>query len=431
MKIRNILLAGLAAFGVCAFQSCLKDQEDVFDQPASARLDALLEKTMSVLKSPEQGWVLEYYPHTDRIYGGYIYTVKFTDAEVTAGFELAPGQFETSRYKLTNDNGAVLSFDTNNALLHYFSTPSSGAYEAFGGDFEFNILKAEKDEVILKGKRSGNLCKMYPLAKPAEEYLNGVVAMSERFDIVNVESVITGGVVVGEFDLGSRQFYIARDGASNDEVIDMAYLYTEDGIKLYEPLVFQGVTLEYLSFAEDGASVFDDNVTFTLALPAGFELLDKLAGDYKLAYRSGSFDVSIEKTAKGQLYLKGLHPTDIRLAFSIDASANTVKLTIHPQKVGSDGSYDFWICVWDTTAGYVTWGENYGLEAKVNLSGPSVPAFTLTDNGMWGSYVADGLIGWKMSPGTTTSQGNASGYSDFYFKNGSYQLAGPLTFTKQ
>ena len=430
MKIRNILLAGIAAFGVCAFQSCLKDQEDVFEQPASARLDALLAQTLNVLKSPAQGWVMEYYPNGDRIYGGYIYTLSFTDTEVTAGFELAPGEFETSRYKLTNDNGAVLSFDTYNELLHFFATPSSGAYEAYGGDFEFSILKAEKDEVILKGKRSGNLCKMHPLQKPATEYIDAIVEMSEKFDIVNVESVITGGVVTGEFDLDNRQFYIYRDGASNDEVVGMSYLYTETGIRLYEPLTFQGVTFQELDFAEDGASVYNDKVTFTLALPAGFELLDQLAGEYKLSYRSGSLDVTIEKTAKGQLFLKGLHPTDIRLAFSIDASAKTVTVGIHPQKVGADGNYDYWICVWDTNEGYLTWGENYALEAKVNVAGP-VGSFTLVDNGLWGSYVATSLLVWKMNPGTTSSAGGASDAPDYFFKSGSYQLPGPLTFTKK
>ena len=431
MKIRNILLAGIAAFGVCAFQSCLKDQEDVFDQPASARLDALLTKTLDVLKSPELGWVMEYYPDVDRYYGGYIYTLSFTDAEVTVGFELAPGEFETSRFKLTNDNGAVLSFDTYNELFHFFATPSSGAYEAYGGDFEFSVLKAEKDEVILKGKRSGNLCKMHPLQKPATEYIDAIVEMSEKFDLINVETVITGGVVIGEFDLDNRQFYIARDGASNDEIEVMAYHYTEEGIRLYEPLTFQGVTFQDLAFAEDGASVYDDKVTFTLALPEGFELLDTLAGDYTLSYRSGSLSVSIEKTAKGQLFLKGLHPSDIRLTFSIDASAKTAKVGIHPQKVGADGNYDYWVCVWDTNEGYLTWGENYALEAEVSLSGSSVPPFTLVDNGMWGSYVATSLLVWKMNPGTTSSVGGASDAPAFFFKTGSYQLPGPLTFTKK
>ena len=79
--------------------------------------------------------------------------------EVTVASELFDEAY-TSLYKMTTDNGPVLSFDTNNYAFHYFATPSgssrnlygeSGLYQAYKGDFEFMILSATADEVVLKG----------------------------------------------------------------------------------------------------------------------------------------------------------------------------------------------------------------------------------------------------------------------------------------
>lgn len=43
-------------------QSCLKDQEDIFDESPSLRMQAMLDNAKKTLMDSPNGWVLDYYP---------------------------------------------------------------------------------------------------------------------------------------------------------------------------------------------------------------------------------------------------------------------------------------------------------------------------------------------------------------------------------
>lgn len=200
MKFNKILTVVLAGVSVLSAQSCLKDQADVFDSSSSERLQAYIEQTREILTSNEKGWIMEYYPGSGQSKGGYAYYLAFTDAEVTASYELDPENSYKSVYKLTTDNGAVLSFDSYNQALHHFATPSSTEYQAKGGDFEFTIVSVSPEKIGLRGKRSGNHYDLYPydsdltpaayLAKVAD------VASSMRAAIIDGkvgDTDVTGG----------------------------------------------------------------------------------------------------------------------------------------------------------------------------------------------------------------------------------------------
>ena len=162
MKFNKILTVVLAGVSVLSAQSCLKDQADVFDSSSSERLQAYIEQTREILTSNEKGWIMEYYPGSGQSKGGYAYYLAFTDAEVTASYELDPENSYKSVYKLTTATGAVLSFDSYNQALHHFATPSSTEYQAKGGDFEFTIVSVSPEKIGLRGKRSGNHYDLYP-----------------------------------------------------------------------------------------------------------------------------------------------------------------------------------------------------------------------------------------------------------------------------
>ena len=73
MKTNKILTGLFLMLSALLFQSCLKDQEDVFDESSAARMENYLNEAQRVLMSSENGWVLEYYPETHRKYGeGYV-----------------------------------------------------------------------------------------------------------------------------------------------------------------------------------------------------------------------------------------------------------------------------------------------------------------------------------------------------------------------
>ena len=84
MKKNNIILFLLMALPTLLMTSCLKDQEDLFDDSASARTTKYLANIKQVLTSAENGWLFNYYPDRDQSYGGQPYVVKFKDDTVIA-----------------------------------------------------------------------------------------------------------------------------------------------------------------------------------------------------------------------------------------------------------------------------------------------------------------------------------------------------------
>ena len=204
-----LLLAGLS-------QSCLKDQKDIFDKTAAARMESALESTLSILKSPANGWYMEYYAGNSQAdWGGYNILLQFTDDEVTATSERDPDYTTTTYYKLTRDNGPVLSFDTYTEVLHYFATPagSGSLYQGRGGDYEFLILEATNQKVVLKGKRSGKICTLYPLSGDGKDYLKGITDKAESFVIGEAHGTLNNKKIGAEFDLDHHQISLFEEEA--------------------------------------------------------------------------------------------------------------------------------------------------------------------------------------------------------------------------
>ncbi|MDE6986146.1 MAG: DUF4302 domain-containing protein, partial [Bacteroides acidifaciens] len=204
MKLNRTLLYILAMLPALLLQSCLKNQEDIFDAPSSIRMQEMLDNTKKILTSSEEGWIFDYYPDRYLSYGGFVYTVKFDNQEATVGSELAPGVFESSLYKMTNDNGPVLSFDSYNTLMHFFSTPSSSHYEGYDGDFEFIIMEATDDLITLRGKRTGNEMYLRRLTKTAADYINAISAVSESLILSSATGTAGTQELICSIDLDSR-----------------------------------------------------------------------------------------------------------------------------------------------------------------------------------------------------------------------------------
>ena len=141
--------------------SCLIEEKEIFDKTPAERMDSFLAEYKTLLESSEKGWLLEYYPEANQSYGGYNYIMKFDKGNVTAWLELTEKE-ETSSYRVTHDDGPILSFDTYNANLHYFAEPSASQYQGLQGDYEYNILGKSEDgsEIYIKGRKSGNTLTM-------------------------------------------------------------------------------------------------------------------------------------------------------------------------------------------------------------------------------------------------------------------------------
>lgn len=254
MKTNKFLFLILLGLSTLLLQSCLKDQSDIFDKSSSLRMQETLDKAKETLLSSPNGWAFDYYPDRNLSYGGFAYTVVFDEDKATVECELAD-ESESSYYRLTNDDGPVLSFDTYNSLMHLFATPSAGAYEADDGDFEFVIMDIQPDLITLRGKRCGNTMYLRKLDVPAHDYLQQVMNVSKK---MNAKAY--GLDINGKSYKVSRSLQVLTVASEEGDMYDLPFIVTPQGFKLYEPVEIDGKTIEGFSFSEEGRwTEFSDN----------------------------------------------------------------------------------------------------------------------------------------------------------------------------
>lgn len=232
--------------------SCLKDQEDLFSDSASARTAKYLDKVKKVLTSSENGWTLNYFPDRFQSYGGYSYSLKFDDKQVTACCELAIDVTETitSYYTLNNEDGPVLMFDTYNEFLHFFSTPTGssgpGGYEAYDGDFIFIVMNISEDEnvITLKGNRTGNIMYMYRQEKSITDYQKDLESFKTDMVFEKAAGVIGGAQDTLLINSNTRSIKFQTP----DSLIESTFCFEADGIALYKPIEVSGKTVNFLTY---------------------------------------------------------------------------------------------------------------------------------------------------------------------------------------
>lgn len=285
MKKKNILALLLLALPVLMLTSCLKDQDELFEQSASKRLSEYLENTKKTLTSAQYGWILNYYPDRDLSYGGFVYTVKFKDETVEARCELDdPSNMIESTYTLCNEDGPVILFDTYNEYLHYFTTPSgssgAGGYEAYDGDHMLMILDVAADgkTIKLKGTRSGNIMYMYQLEEDAETYLNKVLAVEDALPFSKYELEIGGkSAIVRVSSSNIFTFY------TEDEEIYAPGVFTPNGLIFNEPVELYGKTIEGVTANGDKIVATNDaSIVFSPVVPPINEQL--IEGEWYISY---------------------------------------------------------------------------------------------------------------------------------------------------
>ena len=74
------LIYTLLAFATVCF-SCVQDVDDVYDKPVAQRVEEAVQEYHDLLVSSEHGWLMEYYPHSSQIYGGFNYIMKFKEGD--------------------------------------------------------------------------------------------------------------------------------------------------------------------------------------------------------------------------------------------------------------------------------------------------------------------------------------------------------------
>ena len=347
----------MAAFAVVLLApllltSCLKDQDDSFSVPASERLQQTLDEMKRTLRSAPYGWELEYY--SSSAYGGIVYTIRFDSLTATVGCSLVPDSTDQCLYRLTNDSGPVLTFDTFSPLLHYFATPSSSEYEAKGGEFEFVVSQITDSLITVFGKKSRRNMYLRRLESSADDYARRAVAIYDNMP-AGVQGQIGSATVSGRISLQQKQLSLTSGG---DTLMPTSFTITDRGLRLYSPVSIGGKTVQTFAFSQadttftcldkDGEGVVLHGVEHGDGDVVPFRDYE---GTYLLRYNNNSGSVRVQLAPSridGTYRLRGLG-SNYELKLTYDEA--TGHLTLAPQTVGDIGGQAVYFATYSMATG--------------------------------------------------------------------------------
>ena len=260
------------------FASCSHEEDDLFGESAAQRLNKSVDKYQKLLTSSENGWVMEFLP-SDGSYGGYVYTAKFADEDVTMACDLSlyssteewpAGTELSSKYSVKAEQGVILTFDTYNLLLHFFSEPrGSSDVDGYESDYEFTFLNTSEnqDTIYLRGKKYENILKMYKLKDTdSKTFIEKSVEMGENLSKVNYKFLKIGDKEY-PVEIDGKTFYI-NDIDSTDLEIEKPMFYTPEGFHLYEPIHVGGKTFQYFKYDDVTGNIIADDNQSSIDLPS-------------------------------------------------------------------------------------------------------------------------------------------------------------------
>lgn len=430
-----------------ALLSCVKDEERIFEDSASARITKYLGETQKLLVDAPNGWVMYYYPNgpgkerNSQEIGGFVYTLVFTDTEVTAWTEIFEGG-STSLYSMSTDDGPILNFDTFNYNLYYFATPAGSTdniyglkggtyYKAHQGDIGFKILSYSADKIVLRGKRSGNYYMMYPLpaSTSPEEFAAQSAHTAETFGVSTFEGKFAGKDAQFLVNLNNRQIELklgsgAGDDFQAEETHKTAFAYTPTGIKFYRPVTLGGVEFDELVWNYDNKTFAYGSDVLQGKLPDYWQPYDSFPGEYTLYYyatasdynnkKVSSFDITISENVRNKSYWISGMVHDHGVVGTYDLSTGT--MSILAQVVGTSPGYYYQLSCNNTPAGKVSYDADKGM---IGLWEIGSDPFTVNfqDNGLW-SYECTGFIMYQFTNAGTRVGQMGTGEWSFYSGSG-------------
>ena len=227
---------------------CKRTHEEIFEKSASVRLTEAIAQAYDVLRESKNGWEIRYFPHRTQEFGGYTILAKFvSDSEVIMTSDIDKKEIK-SHYAVIPETGPVLTFNSFNKIIHYFSEPGADSGKGpsdtgMGGDFEFIIIKISKEEIELKGKKSGNKILMKALKadfNSGKENIQSAAVNFENFIYFEFEN-----------DKGELENLVFMDRTFKlEEVKDtlISFRVTAEGLDLYSETDIRGKMVNFLKY---------------------------------------------------------------------------------------------------------------------------------------------------------------------------------------
>lgn len=388
--------------------SCVKDEDDIFDESAVNRMSKALKEYTNILASAENGWLMKYYigeePNKN---GGFNLIVKFDKSgEATITSEYYVGIEKTSLYSVISDQGPILTFDTYNPIIHEFAEPQGSPYTD-EGDYEFILQEVSADRVKMKGKKYGNTIIMTPFDtnKTWAGYLTDVNEIIMSSDIFTSYKLFIDGkeTGIGYIDTEWERLFRFKSSDNNTTLFEQNIIYNSYGFEFFKPIEYAGKTFQHFEWdATKETFTCTDNVDVKLVfykLP-NYLFYEELLGDYKLLYNNNTAvqqtrDITIEPLVYGKSFkVTNFFPMNpITMTYSKSGGA----LDLASQFVTFDGGYPVYLFPWNGGSSLNT-SLNSGLYRGSYIAGSSpyqvefVSHSTSTNIGFVGIVVINGSL---------------------------------------
>jgi len=239
--MKKILSLMALAMMIVSLQSCLHDDDEVFSESASVRIQKAVDEVKAKLTSSPNGWTMYYFTGEDYTGGGYNMLMRFDHNYAYVSADFAPADsVSRSTWNVNKDQGPVITFDTHNELMHAKSEPSSGAIDGEEGDYEFVVLRMTEDSIYVRGKKWNNHMVMVRNAENMnwEQYIAGVQTTLDNL-VVKYETPAGTSIRI---NTTNRRMTTADDG------VGVPFYATANGILFVKPYEIDGVMVSGLNF---------------------------------------------------------------------------------------------------------------------------------------------------------------------------------------
>ena len=286
MKIKNISLMPLIASAVVLLNtSCRFEEDELFDKSASLRVQATNDELKSLLVSQSSdannGWVIQYFvAGTDEAdFEGFNLFGRFYDnGKVTLASDhryLRNGNANkyteaTSFYKITSEEGTLLSFPIWNDVLSVFADPVDPAGapsvlnsdgEGMNGDYNLVLHSMKKDTIVFRGQRHQAEVRFVKCDRSWQDYITAVSDLKKK---ISNTSLKTYYVTDGD---STRYFSNLNSGIiAYTERIDnpldkqtATCLFTPKGFRLNRVAKLGDHSFQEFTIAEDSTSLVSED----------------------------------------------------------------------------------------------------------------------------------------------------------------------------
>ncbi|MDR1369836.1 MAG: DUF4302 domain-containing protein [Dysgonamonadaceae bacterium] len=419
--------------------ACLHDEKEVFDEPASIRMQKALSEYGQLLASSETGWFADYYPEDDYGIGGYAMFFKFNSngtVDVSCEIETnAPAmEVKTSQWEMTPDQGPVISFSTYNPVMHYFSEPYSWDADGRRGDYEFIVMKAGKDTIEMKGKKHGNL---FVLRRntgnlDSKTYFQEIAQLEDKLSEFGTFGFMLKGTRIGMVAVVDRTLSLGyKDENNEDQIVKVSYTFTPSGIRLSEPYTFQDATMQNFTWnaQEEKYVCTDPNIDAFLDVyfPEDYELrYSEVLGKWNIRYHGAStttwVDEVVEITQKKKNATYTLHSPKLfsfpGIELTFDSQKGILSILNQNAAVQEETGYSIRVCAYDRSAGYLNTAATgpVGIIGIWNKDQGGTRSVTFVDNGKWVTYKPNGFL-LRLYDGSTNMGNFTANVADYRFND--------------